>query len=101
MPNPIARRTFTIGPDGPGEIEVRLYAPLESTEEPHDWFCPFEICEDGAVVESKRVWGVDSWQALTLALKLVGTLILNSDHAKNGQLYSYCDNENLGLLSID
>jgi hypothetical protein len=101
MPDPIAQRTFTIGPDGPGEIEVRLYAPVEQTEEPHDWFCPFEIVEDGEVVKSMRIWGVDSWQALTLALKTVGVVLLTSDYAKNRQLYRYRDNENLGLLSLD
>jgi hypothetical protein len=101
MPDPIARRTFTIGPDGPGEIEVRVYAPVEQSEEPHDWFCTYEIYENGELEHSMRIYGVDSWQALMLALKTVGVELLTSDYAKRGELYCFGDNQYLGVPPLD
>jgi hypothetical protein len=99
MPDSIARRTFTIGPDGPGEIEVRLYAPVEQTED--TWFCAFEIYEDGEVVKTMRIFGVDSLQALTLALKTVAVDITYSDHGKKRELCYLGHNDDLGLLPVD
>jgi hypothetical protein len=95
MPNPIARRVFTIGRDGVRRLEVRIYEPVEDKG---DFRCDYDIVEDGKVTTSFHGMGVDTLQALISALQRVGAFIATSDAAQKRDLYWNGDNDNLGLL---
>jgi len=57
--------------DGTKEpLIVRIFAPVEETS---NWAC--EVQFEGARSETKKIYGIDSWQALTLGLRLVRVLI--------------------------
>jgi hypothetical protein len=64
------------------EIPIRLFAPQQGD---NGWFCWYEIDWP----ENKRVrnaWGVDSVQAIVIALQMVGTDIYTSNYHKSGNL---------------
>jgi len=74
-----------------------IRAPVEESED--CWFCAFY--EDQELERSMRIYGIDSWQALIYALKIVGVELLTSDYGKKGELYCFGDNGYLGLLPMD
>ncbi|MEA3025701.1 MAG: hypothetical protein QOF91_986 [Alphaproteobacteria bacterium] len=69
--------------DRPGvEIPVRIFAPVQDDV---DWTCRFEIgWPEGMLTRS--VIGIDTIQALELALRMIGTILYSSDLHKSGRL---------------
>ena len=92
----IARREFTIGKDGKRQLEALVYAPVEDGA--HDFRCEYEIREDGAVTTASQDYGVDSMQALILALRKLGADIITSEHVMKKELHWNDQNEDLGLV---
>jgi hypothetical protein len=81
----IARRTLKLwqGQDGV-DVLVRVYAPR--TDGPN-WKCDYEIdWPDGT--RKFAASGLDSMQALILALNMIGSEIYASEHHKAGNLSS-------------
>lgn len=95
--NAIARRTFTIGPEGRRQLEVLVYAPVDDGD---DYRCDYEIVEDGKVAKTGYAIGVDSLQALILALQILSVSAVYSDVAVKRDLYWLGDNDDLGLLPM-
>jgi hypothetical protein len=76
------RRLFISGPSGKIEVPVRLFQP---EQEDGMWICRYEIdWPDGK--KSYFGAGVDSAQALVLALQTVGAEIYISTHHESGSL---------------
>lgn len=86
-------RTFLV--DGT-ELLCRFYRPLSDGQ---DFSCRYEIgWPDGP--RSREVWGVDSIQALLLALKAVnGELLIHQE--RNGVDVRWLGGRHLGLPSED
>ena len=64
------------------DLPVRIFAPQRQAV---DWTCHFEIDWPDGVV-AMDAGGIDSVQALELALKMIGALIYASDHHASGNL---------------
>ncbi len=79
----IATRMLRLSrPAGDAEIAVRVFAPEQRSDH---WVCRIEVgWPDGAL--TMEAGGVDSIQALTLALQLIGSQIYASDHHASGKL---------------
>jgi hypothetical protein len=71
----IAERTiYAIDKDGRGfEIRVMLGKPYQTDSKFNDWACPVGL--SGLHGAFPDMHGVDSWQALTLAMNLIGNLL--------------------------
>jgi len=93
--NIVARRRFALGDDSSHYVEALVFEPVEDND---DYRCQYEIREDGKLVWQSHAMGVDSLQALILALRKLGADITFSDHAKKGRLYWNNQNQDLGLL---
>jgi hypothetical protein len=79
----IAHRSLIItGPSGDTEVPVRLFQP-ENDE--GMWICRYEI-DWPSQKRSHFAGGVDSFQALILALQMIGAEIYASAHHKAGSL---------------
>lgn len=64
------------------EITIRIFAPEKNSL---DWSCQYEIdWPEGT--ETMKAWGVDSVQALVLALQMIGADLYSSNYHKAGQL---------------
>lgn len=64
-------------------IPVRIYAPQQ--REARAWSCRYEIgWPEGK--ESREVWGIDSVQAILIALQAAGADIYTSAYHKSGNL---------------
>ena len=72
--------------DGSDEIQipVRIHAPEKASD--GAWFCHYEINWPGEN-HKMDVGGVDSAQALVLALQMIGAEIYSSDYHKSGNLF--------------
>jgi hypothetical protein len=83
----IAERALQVhGQEGSKPGFVRLYAPQPARNEPDsEWICEYHLCWPGHE-ERYGICGVDSYQALLLAMKLVPTLISISADFKAGRL---------------
>jgi hypothetical protein len=92
----IARREFTVGRDGKRRLEALVYAPVEGG--PDDFRCEYEIREDGVVTTASQDYGVDSMQALILAVRKLGADIITSEHVMKKELYWNDQSDDLGLL---
>jgi hypothetical protein len=92
----IARREFTIGKDGKRRLDALVYTPVEDGVE--DFRCEYEIREDGVLTRASQDYGVDSMQALILALRKLGADIMTSEHVMKKELYWNDHNDDLGLL---
>src|SRR5262245_17728552 len=92
----IARRESTIGKDGKRRPEALVYAPVEDGAD--DFRCKYEIREDGVVTTASQDYGVDSMQALTLALRKLGADIITSEHVLKKELYWNDHKDDLGLV---
>lgn len=81
---PIATRLLRVVEDGRStEVPARLYAPVQ--DGPRSWFAWFEIdWPDG--LKGMRICGVDSMQALILALQMIGTHLCTSGYHEDGVL---------------
>ena len=80
----IGSRELTLGDeDNEIKIPVRLFAPrLESAGA---WGCRYEI-DWPDKMSAKEIFGVDSMQAIVLALQMIGFEIYNSDFHESGRL---------------
>ena len=79
--DPIATRTYRLGADH--KVKVEIYRPVE-IDEVH-WQCNYTIHWP----DQKKDWcaaGIDSMQALILAIHQVGIEIYSSDTVKRGDL---------------
>lgn len=68
-----ARREFTVVRSGiAGKLIVEIGIPIQDVEtvSGYDWRCPVRII-DGDTIRERRACGVDSFQALRLAMQLV------------------------------
>jgi hypothetical protein len=81
----IASRALTLrnGNDGI-QIPIRIFAPEKAAS--GSWFCHYEIDWPGEN-HKMDVGGVDSVQALVLALQLIGAEIYSSNYHESGQLF--------------
>ena len=69
--------------NGDREVPIRLFMPEQ--QEPNVWSCRYEIdWPHGAW--SHEAWGVDSAQALIVALQLIGTQLYASAYHAQGAL---------------
>ena len=81
----IASRVLTLR-DGSDAIKIpiRILAPEKRTNE--NWFCRYEI--DWPDKKSEMaIGGVDSVQALVLALQIIGAEIYSSSYHQSGKLF--------------
>jgi hypothetical protein len=75
-------------------IPVSLFVPERESD--GVWFCKYEIeWPDGKWVS--RAGGIDSIQALFLALQMIGTDIYTSNYHKSGQLFVDSPNQGYGF----
>ena len=65
------------------EIPIRLFAPRRSDH--GDWFCRYEI-DWPESTEIRNAWGVDSMQAIVIALQMIGSDLYTSTYHKSGDL---------------
>jgi Domain of unknown function (DUF6968) len=66
------------------EIPIRMFTPKQ--QEPRAWSCRYEIdWPEGK--EIREAWGVDSIQAMFLALQAIGSDIYTSTYHRSGNLY--------------
>lgn len=78
----IATRTLTLAKKG--SVKVTIGKP-EKFPDGGDYYCPYQITGIGSG-KIKYAGGVDSVQALFLALQNIGTDLYTSDEAKSGSL---------------
>ncbi len=81
---PIATRTLIAGV-GKEEAEVAIHISAPVEQAPREWTCEFEIGWPNQTM-AKRATGVDSMQALVLALQMIGSVIYASEYHKRGEL---------------
>lgn len=95
-PGVACERTYQVLVEGkPQPLLCRWFVP-----EPHpegDWDCRIELTWPGGRVQQTHAGGVDSAQALILALDKVMTLILTSDEP----IYWFEEHDDLGLSRPD
>jgi hypothetical protein len=73
-------------------LHVRVGVPQPDGQ---DWYCPVYI--KGLDNKVTRVFGVDSWQALVLALRMVEAM-LRREVREGGQLYYLGSKTSVGKL---
>lgn len=79
----IAERTLKFrDPAKDVPIAVKIHQPVLMDQ---DWACTYEICWPNRIRKAD-IYGVDSMQALILALYAVGSDIYSSDEHKSGNL---------------
>jgi hypothetical protein len=94
-PMVVATRTLTLRQGNTDkEIAIRIFAPEQY--EPRAWSCQYEIdWPEGT--RRFAAHGVDSVQALLLALKMIGAEIYTSDYHKSGKLFSEAPGRGYGF----
>jgi hypothetical protein len=65
------------------QVPVRVFAPRQ--QEPRAWCCQYQI-EWPEGNETREMWGLDSIQALFMALQAIGSDIYTSSYHKTGSL---------------
>jgi hypothetical protein len=66
------------------EIPIRIFAPVQ--KEADAWSCQYQIgWPEGR--EAREIWGVDSMQAVVLAIEAIGSDIYTSTYHKAGVLF--------------
>jgi hypothetical protein len=76
------RRLIISRPSGDIEVPVRLFQPEDNNEM---WICRYEI-DWPDQTRSRFAAGVDAFQALILALQMIGAEIYTSKYHKSGSL---------------
>lgn len=77
-----------------GEIAIRIFAPKQ--RDPRAWSCRYEIdWPEGR--KAMDAWGVDSIQALLVALHMIGADIYTSSYHKSGSLFSEAPGRGYGF----
>jgi hypothetical protein len=80
----IAERILRIRHDhGDSEVPTRIFAPR--SDEGSSWTCRYEIDWPGAP-RRREIGGLDSVQALFLALQAIGAELYTSEHHEAGRL---------------
>lgn len=70
-------------------VVVRFGSPVPDPSAPGtDWMCPYALVVSGKA-QVRAVFGVDSLQALELALRLVPTLLAVLARDEGGELHSF------------
>jgi hypothetical protein len=95
----IATRTLHVLGSPQERLTVKIGFP-RAVSDGNDFFCPIQIVGDG----EDRVFaamGVDSLQALDLALKSVATRVDSLNRSLNGRLRWFEDQEILGFTLIN
>jgi hypothetical protein len=81
----IATRTLTLR-NGSGDLAIAIYLFAPTQQEARAWSCRYEIdWPEGK--ETRVAWGVDSVQAIFLALQAIGSDIYTSTYHKSGSLF--------------
>lgn len=91
-----ARREFTIIRSGvASQLVVEIGVPIQDVEtvSGYDWRCPVRIV-DGDTLHERRACGVDSFQALRLAIQLV------QDHVDHIAAEEDCQIDLFGTLYV-
>jgi len=68
----LATRELTVEGSSKERITVIMGMPRRESESPHDFICPIQITGIGSETV-KHVRGVDAFQALKLAMEMLGT----------------------------
>jgi hypothetical protein len=66
------------------KIPLHITIGVPQSDDEFDWCCPVRL--KGLDRKERRIFGVDSWQALTLALRLVEAM-LRHEVRNGGQLF--------------
>jgi hypothetical protein len=91
----VATRVLTVvGPSGDIEVPVRIFAPEELVE--RSWGCRYEIDWPDRR-KTMTAYGVDSVQALELALRMIGAELYSSRYHDAGQLVFERENGGYGF----
>ena len=80
----IAHRTLTLRTDPLREVVATIGLPIE--EPTGEWSCPYRIDGLAGWEHDRKVTGVDSLQALELAMAMVRAALAGSHEAKEGWL---------------
>ena len=80
-------------PTGQIDIPIRIFAPQRRGD---NWMCHFEIDWPDEIV-ALDAGGVDSVQAMELALRMIGAFIYGSDHHASGNLIWEAPGQGYGL----
>lgn len=75
-------------------VRVRIGKP-QPFPEGHSFYCPFQIAGLGKEIII-RAGGVDTFQALILALQMIGATLYTSDEARAGKL-TWLGKRNFGI----
>jgi hypothetical protein len=90
----IASRTLKLRTSGEVvDVPVRLFKPEQQGA---DWSCRFEIAWPDQP-RSMEICGVDSVQAMDLAMRTIGAVIYTSEHHKSGRLYAWEPGQGYGF----
>jgi hypothetical protein len=91
----IAEREFDLAHGGTEQVVLlRIGKPVPDPEPGGDWACPIQLIglDDDSV---QLAYGVDSLQAVLLAIQLAGVLLERGPHA--GEKLSWLGQTDLGL----
>jgi hypothetical protein len=83
----ICTRTISVS-DG-REVEIQIGKPMQEdsiiNETRRDSYCPYRIkgIGNGKV---RKIWGIDGFQAIQLAMSAIGAELYSSDEASEGHL---------------
>ncbi|MDX3109160.1 DUF2283 domain-containing protein [Nonomuraea angiospora] len=80
----IAHRVLALRTDPPRDVTVTVGVPYE--EPTGDWSCPYRIDGLDGWEHERKVTGVDSLEAIELALAMVRAALAGSHEAKEGLL---------------
>ena len=78
----IAERIFNISDSNKNEMFVRIFSPEQHEK---DWSCQYEIDWPDRLV-ARKIHGIDSAQALVLAIYMIGTELYSSSYHEEGRL---------------
>ena len=78
----IAERVIQVSGSDKTDVLVRIFSPKKQQK---DWSCQYEIDWPDQLI-TRKIHGVDSAQALVLAIYMVGTELYSSSYHKQGRL---------------
>ena len=84
----IAERVLILAPDG--QVTARIGLPFTPADYPQESWCPWQIEGLGAGRVRAAV-GVDSVQALSLAMRTLGSDLYASEEYRSGRLMAFPD----------